>query len=236
MNAERLRHNPRPISNAYATELSRFFASTYAWLAAGLAIMGTTAYLTANTPAMVRLLFGNGPVYIVMTIGWFVMTQVIQARLPRANASAAANMFLAYSMTTGVTLAAVFLVYTGESLARTFFITAGTFAGAAAYGATTKRDLGPVGHFMIVGLIGMLIASVVNIFMRSAAVYWVSTYAMVIIFTGLIAYHNQMLRQMYAARGAGNNLAIHGALVLSLSFINLFLTLLRFQQGNDNRR
>jgi FtsH-binding integral membrane protein len=235
MNAERLRYNSHTLSTEQSEGLARFFGATYAWLAGGLAVMGVTAYLTANTPAMVQLLFGNHWAHLALTLGWFAMTQVIQVKIPRAEAGTAANMFLAYSVVTGMTLASVFLLYAHGSLARTFFVTAGTFAGAAGYGMATKRDLGPVGQFMMVGLIGVIVASVVNLFMHSEAIYWVSTYAMVLIFTGLIAYENQSLRRMYAAQGVGGNLAIHGALVLSISFINLFLTLLRFM-GDDRRR
>lgn len=207
--------------------LSRFFTQTYAWMSFGLAIMGLTGYLTANSQTMRQILFGNPIVSLALAIGWFAMTTTFQSRMHRVKASTAANMFLAYSVTTGLMLSSYFMVYTGGSMARVFLLTSATFAGTAGYGALTKRDLAPVNQFMMVGLIGVIVASIVNFFMHSEAIYWVSTYAMVLIFAGLAATENQKLRQMYAAQGGAGNLAIAGALTLSLSFLNLFLALLR---------
>lgn len=214
--------------------LARFFTQTYAWMSFGLAIMGVTGYLTANSPTMHQLLFGNGLVRLLVALGWMAMTVTFQSRLHRVQPATAANMFLAYSVATGVMLSSYFLIYTGGSMARVFLLTSASFAGAASFGALTKRDLQPVTQFMMIGLIGVIVASLVNMFMRSEAIYWMSTYAMVLIFAGLSASKNQELRQMYAAQGGAGNLAIAGALSLSLSFLNLFLALLRIF-GNERR-
>jgi FtsH-binding integral membrane protein len=147
-------------------------------------------------------------------------------------------MFFAYAFLNGLTLSVIFLVYTKTSIASTFFVTAGTFAAMSVYGYTTKRDLTSMGSFMTMALIGIIIASVVNFFLRSPAVYWVITYAGVAIFVGLTAYDAQQIKAMSAAGFAGSEDerkgAVIGALRLYLDFINLFLLLLRiFGRQND---
>ncbi len=118
-------------------------------------------------------------------------------------------------------------MYTASSVGQVFFVCAGAFAGLAVYGATTKRDLTAVGHFLFIGLIGLVLASVVNLLLKSSTISWLTTYAGVLIFAGLTAYDNQKLRQMYARQGEAGNLALQGALTLYLDFINLFVLLLR---------
>ena len=143
----------------------------------------------------------------------------------------AAGLFYVYAILNGLTLSVVFLIYTKGSIATTFFVTAGTFAGMSAYGYITKRDLTSVGNFMMMGLFGLIIASVVNMFMRSEMIYWVTTYAGILIFVGLTAYDTQKIKELNVIGNAGTDEdhkeAIHGALILYLDFINLFLYLLR---------
>jgi FtsH-binding integral membrane protein len=147
-------------------------------------------------------------------------------------------MFFGYAALTGVTLSTIFLIYTSASIASTFFITAGAFAGLSAYGAITKRDLSGLGSFLFMGLIGLVLASIVNIFVGSSAIYWLTTFMGVIVFTGLVAYDTNKLKQMAATndlRGDGlRKVALMGALSLYLDFINLFLLLLRIF-GNRRR-
>jgi len=141
-------------------------------------------------------------------------------------------MFFLYAGITGLTFSVIFLLYTSSSIASTFLVTAGTFAGISVFGAVTKRDLSGVGRFALFALIGLIIASVVNIFLHSSALMWLTTFAGILIFAALTAYDTQKLKAMYAA-GVGGNLALRGALTLYLDFINMFLFLLRiFGQRN----
>jgi FtsH-binding integral membrane protein len=144
-------------------------------------------------------------------------------------------VFVGYSALTGLTLSVIFLVYTAESLATTFFVTAGTFGLMSAYGYVTKRDLTGLGSFLMMGLIGMVLASVVNMFFNNSTVYWITTYIGILIFVGLTAYDTQKIKQMSALGLEGGEMeqkgAIMGALRLYLDFINLFLLLLRLM-GN----
>lgn len=214
--------------------LASFFATTYGWMALGLTLMGLMAYLVSTSVVLQRLLFGNAFVGIGMSIAWMFMVGIIQNRIPYASSTAAVNMFLGFSVWTGLLFSWAFLLYSGATLTMAFGITAASFATMAIYGVVTKRDLGPVQEFMMIGLVGVIIASLINLFMHSAAIYWVSTYIIVFIYAGLTAYYNQALREMYVARGASNNLAILGALTLSISFLNLFLAILRIV--GDERR
>jgi FtsH-binding integral membrane protein len=211
-----------------------FLWSVYRWMAAGLVVTGLTAMLVASSPAARSLVFGSKLVFGGLLVAQLVAVIAFTPVATRVSTAAAATMFLAYSALTGVTLSSIFLVYTNSSVAQVFFVSAGAFAGLAVYGATTRRDLTSVGRFMVVGLIGLVIASVVNLWLASPAVYWVSTYAGVLIFAGLTAYETQKLKELYVAVGGGANLALRGALVMYLDFVNLFLLLLRIF-GSERR-
>jgi FtsH-binding integral membrane protein len=203
-------------------------------MSAGLALTGLTAMLVASSPAALELVVGNKITFYGLLIAELVMVLAFTPVAMRASSAVAALMFLAYSALNGLTLSVLFLAYTQASIAQVFFVTAGAFAGLSFYGAVTKRDLAPVGRFMFMGLIGVLIASVVNIWLAQPAIYWVTTYAGVLIFAGLTAWDTQKLKLMYVERGDAGNLALRGALVLYLDFINLFLFLLRiFGQRRD---
>ena len=219
---------------AQAALVSVFMWTVYRWMAIGLAVTGFTAYYVANSEAAKSLIFGNPVVFFGLLIAQLVLVFAFTPVATKASTGAAAAMFLGYSALTGATLSSIFLRYTESSIAQTFFITAGAFAGLAVYGTTTKRDLSAMGRFMMVGLFGLIIASVVNIFLRSPAVYWVSTYAGVLIFAGLTAYETQRMRELYRTQGSSGNLALRGALMFYLDFINLFLMLLRLF-GNQRR-
>ena len=199
---------------------------TYRWMSVGLGVTGLVAWLVSQSPAAIELVLGNRIVFYALLIAQLGMVFTFSAVATRASTAVTGAMFLAYAALTGVTFSVLFLVYTRSSIASTFLLTAGTFAGLSVFGAVTKRDLSGVGRFAIFALIGLILASVVNMFLASPALMWVTTFAGILIFAALTAYDTQKLKAMYAA-GAGGNLALRGALTLYLDFINLFLFLLR---------
>jgi len=208
----------------------------YAWMTAGLLTTGAIASYTASSEALLRLIFGNPFVLIGLIVMQFALVAGLSWALSRISAGVATGLFLLYSALNGLTLSAIFVVYTSESIASTFFITAGTFALMSAYGYFTKRDLTSWGNLLFMALIGFFIASLVNIFLRSSALYWIVTYPGVLIFVGLTAYDTQKIKRMAAAASPNDlqKVAIYGALALYLDFINLFLLLLRILGGRRN--
>ncbi len=218
-------------TNAQSAAVAAFMGTVYRYMAAGLGVTAVTAYYVASTPAILEVVLGNSIVFYGLLIAQLVMVVAFSKIAQSATTAVAAAAFLGYAALTGLTFSVIFIVYTASSIAQTFFITAGAFAALSLYGSITKRDLSAMGRFMFVGLIGLIIASVANIFLASPAIYWISTYAGVLIFAGLTAYENQKLRAMFTERGAGGNLALQGALVFYLDFINLFLMLLRIFGG-----
>jgi FtsH-binding integral membrane protein len=217
-----------------ASEASAFLWSVYRWMSLGLAVSGLTAFYVASSPEAVSIIYGNKLLFFGLIIAQLGLVIAFSPVAMRTSTSTAGAMFLGYSALTGVTLSSIFLAYSQASIAQAFFVTAASFAGLSVYGATTKRDLSAMGRFMVIGLIGFIIASVVNIFLRSPAVYWVSTYAGVLIFAGLTAWETQRLRHIYMSVGGAGNLALRGALIMYLDFVNLFLMLLRIF-GGDRR-
>jgi FtsH-binding integral membrane protein len=211
---------------------STLLQQVYGWMAGGLALTGLVAWYVAQSPALINLVFGNRAVFFGLIIFELGLVFGLSWGLTRMTASMAVGAFLLYAAVNGITMAAIFLVYTSESIASTFLVTGGTFAAMSIYGYTTKRDLSSWGNLLFMGLIGLIIASVVNIFLQSNALGWVVTYAGILIFVGLTAYDTQKIKEMSAridARDGENfqKMAIMGALRLYLDFINLFLYLLR---------
>ena len=202
-----------------------FIAKVYRWMAAGLAITGLFALGVVQSPGLRQIIFGNPIVFYGLIIGELVMVIAFSRVERTATFGTAAAMFLAYCALSGLTLSAIFFVYSRQSIASTFFITAGSFAAVSAYGTLTKRDLSAWAHFLFIGLVGIILASIVNIFLRSDAIVFVTSCAGVLVFGGLAAYDAQRIRA-FAAEG-DDRLALHGALMLYLDFINLFLSLLR---------
>jgi FtsH-binding integral membrane protein len=222
------------------TRVNEFIRSVYNWMAIGLALTGFTAYYVANTPALVQAIFGNQLLFFGLIIGELALVFYISARIQKIQASTATALFVVYSVLNGATLSFVFLVYTASSITSTFFICAATFVACSVYGWTTKRDLTSVGGFLTMGLIGIIIASVVNMFFRSSAKSMIISYIGVLVFVGLTAYDTQHLKTMALNQPEGLEAgvirkgAIMGALKLYLDFINLFLMLLRiFGGGRD---
>jgi len=216
-----------------------FLAKVFNWMAIGLALTGITAFLTVNSQAMLHMIFGNKMVFYGLMFGELGMVIYLSARIQKISAQMATGLFLTYSVLNGVTLSAILLMYTMTSIAATFFVTAGMFGSMAVYGFVTKKDLSGMGSFMFMGLVGMIIASVVNIFLGSSMMSWMISGIGVIVFTGLTAYDVQKITQMGAmgimnqGEAAIRKTAILGALSLYLDFINLFLSLLQFM---GNRR
>jgi FtsH-binding integral membrane protein len=210
-----------------------FVRSVYNWMAIGLALTGFVAFYVSRTPTLVRLIFGNPILLIVFIVAYFGLVMYLSGRINKMSATTATSLFVVYSGLTGVLLASIFLVYTAESIASTFFICAGTFVACSIYGWTTKRDLTSWGGFLMMGLIGVVIAILVNMFIQSSAMSMMIGCIGVIVFVGLTAYDTQKLKNMALTQPAGldgavvRKGAILGALSLYLDFINLFLMLLR---------
>jgi hypothetical protein len=215
--------------------VTAFLRSVYGWMSAGLGITALVAYFVAQSPALVVAIAGNRLLYWGLFIGQLGIVFYLSARVDRIAANTAAMLFIAYSVLTGVTFSFILMVFTRESIASTFLVTAGMFGAMAVYGTTTKRSLAGWGQFLFMGLIGVVLASIVGIFWQNSAFQFVLAFIGVIVFTGLAAYDAQRLKQMALATSAGQigSYAIVGALALYLDFINLFLMLLRFM---GNRR
>lgn len=202
-----------------------FMQRVYQWMAAGLALTGVIAYWVSLSPGILHALAGG--LFWVIVIAELGIVFWLSASIMKISAQAATIGFLIYAALNGLMLSFIFLVYTSASIASTFFITAGTFAAVSIYGWTTKADLTSMGSFLLMGLFGIIIASVVNFFMHSPVLYWIITYAGLAIFIGLTAYDTQKLKQIQQSGSGVEQLAILGALSLYLDFINMFLLLLR---------
>jgi FtsH-binding integral membrane protein len=214
-----------------AQEQQRFIVKVYGWMALALAVTGLVAMYTASSRAMLEFIFGNRIVFFGLIIGEILLVGSLVGFVRKLSGTAATAIFLVYSILNGLTLSCIFLLYTTGSIASTFFITGGIFAIMSAYGYFTGNDLTKFGNLLIMLLIGLVIASLVNIFMHSETIYWITTYAGVFIFTGLIAYDTQKIKEMNVIGNEGTQEdrkeAIIGALSLYLDFINLFIMLLR---------
>ena len=219
-----------PVEGAAAVP-AEFVRNVFSWMFVGLALTSVAALYTASSPALLRAIFGNKVVFYALVFGELGLVLAISGAIHRLSAGAATGLFLLYSALNGVTLASIFLVYTGASLAGTFVVAAGMFGAMAVFGAVTKRDLTSWGSFLFMGLIGVVIASLVNIFLKSAMVSWVASMCGVVVFVGLTAYDTQKVKAIGAAgfmdASSRRKASIMGALALYLDFINLFLSLLR---------
>jgi FtsH-binding integral membrane protein len=219
--------------SAQALRARSIIKNTYLWMTGGLALTGVVALAVASNPSIVRALVTNRLLFFAIIIAELVLVIFLSRRIMTLSPGAAVGGFAAYSILNGITLSLVFLAYTGTSIAAVFFVTAGTFAGVSLYAVTTKRDLSGIGHFLIMALWGIIIASLVNFFLRSEALYWIISYAGVALFIGLTAYDTQIIKRwsdQYGDRlgeAAYMRISILGALKLYLDFINLFLFFLR---------
>ena len=215
--------------------LRTYMLRVYNYMAAGLAVTGIIAYLTSQSPQLMATIYGTPLMWVVM-LAPLALVFFMSARINKMSAASAQTTFWIFSALMGLSLASIFIVYTGASITRVFFITTSMFAGMSLYGYTTKRDLSGIGSFLMMGLIGLIVASIVNIFLQSSAMHWAISVIGVLIFVGLTAYDTQKIRNMYSeADGAEieSKKSIMGALTLYLDFINLFLFMLRLFGNRD---
>jgi uncharacterized protein len=220
--------------------VSDYVKSVYNWMGIGLALTGFVAYYVSTNESLLRLVFGNPLLLMVLVIAELGLVFAIAGMVNRMSAGTATALFVIYSGLNGVTLSSIFLVYVQSSIASTFFICAATFIACSLYGWMTKKDLTSLGSFMMMGLIGIVIASLVNLFLQSNAVSAIISYIGVFVFVGLTAYDTQKIKNMAMTQPANldgaviRKGAILGALSLYLDFINLFLMLLSiFGQRRD---
>lgn len=217
---------------------SVFMQHVYLWMTAALGVTAVAAYATASSPAILQLFFGNMFMMILMIVAIFGLVIFLSSAMHRLSATAATGFFLLYAALMGIFLGPVLLVYTQSSVAQAFVVTAGMFGGMSLYGAVTKRDLTGMGSFMIMGLWGIILASIVNIFLGNSALDLAISVIGVIVFAGLTAFDTQKLRAMGDSAPLDDSVAIRrgailGALTLYLDFVNMFLMLLRLF-GNRN--
>ena len=222
--------------------LRTYMLRVYNYMAAAVGLSGVVAYATFNaavvTDASGRITaltsFGqtvlSGPAMMVLMFGTLGLVFFISYRIQRLQFTTALTLFMVYAALLGVTLTPIFLVYTGASVTRVFFISAASFGALSLYGYTTTRDLSPVGSFMIMGLFGIIIASLVNIFLKSSGLDWAISLIGIVVFAGLTAWDTQRIKEMYSSMDDAGTLgrkAVMGALSLYLDFINLFMMMLR---------
>lgn len=231
----------RPYELEYATSdktLSKFFNVVYAWMAVGLAVTAAVAYFVSQSPTILRAIYGRGPAAaVVVALGMFAIAWGVQAAAMRISANVATALFLLYSALMGVLCSYIFIVYQMKTIGAAFVVTGGVFAAMSVYGFITKRDLTAIGSFLVMAVIGLFIASLVNLWIASDGLSWLITYAVLAVFIGLTAYETQKLKVL--AQQYGDNpaiaprIAIIGSLLLYIAFINMFLSILRIM---GNRR
>jgi len=216
---------------AAIAETQTFFVKVYGWMSLALIITGLVAIWTASNVNIMSMLTESRWVFFGLLILEFVLVAYLVGWIVKMSSQTAALIFVLYSMLNGFTLSIIFLIYTADSIASTFFITAGTIAVMSIYGYFTKSDLSRLGNILLMGLTGLIMASVVNLFYQDETLHWITTYAGILIFTGLIAYDTQKIKNLNIIGNEGTDEdkkeAIIGALTLYLDFINLFLKLLR---------
>ena len=240
-----------PINSSNVTAVERvsdgfraYLTRVYNFMAGGLVVSGLSAYAAAKEPLVsVFYTIQQGGVLTYSVLGWIailsplVLIFMIGSQLNKLNLSAAQGLFWLFSALIGVSLSNIFLLYSGESIVRTFLVSAGSFAALSLYGNSTKRDLSALGRFLYQGLIGLILVIVVNLFLKSSGVSFLISVVGVFLFAGLTAYDTQKLKMMYAEADAADvreAKAISGALALYLDFINLFMYLLSFLGNRKN--
>ncbi|MDK9720093.1 MAG: Bax inhibitor-1/YccA family protein [Rhodospirillales bacterium] len=210
--------------------LRAYMLRVYNYMGSGLALTGIVALLVASSEEVMRTLFGTGLMWVVL-LAPLGLVLLLSFRIQKMSLAAVQTTFWVYAALMGAGLAPIFVIYTGASIARTFFICAATFGAMSLYGYTTRKDLSGIGSFLIMGLFGIILAGLVNIFLQSTMLEFLISAAGVLIFTGLTAYDTQKVKEMYfdadSVETAGKK-AVMGALALYMDFLNLFLMLLRF--------
>ena len=205
--------------------------TTYRWMTLGLALTGLVAIGIASSPAALEVLLGNRILFYGLLFAQLGLVFAFNPVARRAATPVVAGMFFLYAALTGVTFSTLFLIYTATSIGAVFFITAGAFAGLSAVGFFTKADLSAIGRFAIFAIVGLIIASVVNMFLQSTGLQWLVSIVGVLVFGALTAYDTQKLKQIFASGEAHANMPLVGALMLYLDFVNMFLFLLQLFGG-----
>lgn len=228
----------QPVEASFSTaEVRKFLLHVYNWMTMGLALTGVVAFGVSMSNTLIRFIVMNPFIFYGLMIAQLLVVILMSAAINKMPSIVAIGAFFLYAFLTGLTFSVLFLVYTGESIAFTFFICAAMFGSVSVFGYITKMNLAGVGNFMLMGLFGLIIASIVNIFLESEALYWMISYVGVLIFVGLTAWDTQKIKRMAQATSfeteEGKKFAIMGALNLYLDFINMFLFLLRIM---GNRR
>ena len=239
MNEDRLYELIREKEQMAAVAFPALMRKVYVWMTLALVITGFTAYAVANSPGIMSAIIANRMLMWGLLIGEFALVWYVSARIDRLSLSTATLLFILYSVLNGATLSIIFLAYTMTSIASVFFITAGTFAAMSLVGYFTKKDLSGLGRILFMALIGLIIATLVNVFLiKSGGFSLIVSYVGVLIFVGLTAYDTQRIKNMLVeaddVSAEAQKIALMGALALYLDFINLFLFLLRiFGGGRD---
>ena len=219
------------------TRLRSFVARVYAWMFLALVLSGVVAMYVASSQTLALALMQNQLVFFGLIVVELGMVFAIAGLVQRMSPLLATSIFIAYAVLNGVTLSLIFFAFTAESIATTFFITAGTFGLMSIYGYLTKRDLTSLGNLLFMALLGLILASVVNIFFANSILYWITSFVGILIFVGLTAYDTQKIKKLSATGFEGEDAeqraAILGALALYLDFVNLFLFFLRFSGQRD---
>ena len=214
--------------------VQQFMNGVYAWMTAGVGLTAAVAYGISQSPAALQLIFGSPLAYVLMFVP-LIMAWMLPSRIPNMGRGMAVGAFMLFAGTLGAALSYIPLVYSAASIGGVLLATIGMFAGMALIGYTTKKDLTGMGQFLVMALIGAVIASLVNVFLlQSVGMSLVISAIVAVVAAGLTAYHTQAVKQLYLMHGGQGNLAILGALLLYVDFINLFLSLLRlFGGGRD---
>jgi uncharacterized protein len=230
-------YSPTPLASADAQLRQRSFLSqVYLWMTAGLLVTSAVAAYTTSAPSVLNLIYGNPFTIWVLFIAQIGLVIGLSAAIDRLAPLAAMALFVTYAALNGLTLSALFIVYTYTSIGQAFLATAATFGVMSLYSAITKRDLSTAGNLLVMALIGFLIGSVVNLFWANSALYWVLTYLGIAVFIGLTAWDTQQIKRLIQQAQddtAAERVAIIGALKLYLDFINLFVLFLRVFGSSD---
>jgi len=233
--------NTRPVNLDYARDqvgdrtIFNFFNTVYAWMAVGLAVTAAVGWMFSHNAALLKLVYGNRAGYVVIALAAFAIAWGVQSAAQRISATAATILFLLYAAVIGALVSGIFLMYPVKTLGAAFLVTGGTFGGMSFIGFVLKKDLSRLGAFLGMAVLGLMIASIVNVFMANDAFSWFLTYAILAVFIGLTAYQTQKLKvwaQSNAHNGdAAARMAIVGSLMLYVAFINMFLSILRIMGG-----
>lgn len=220
------------LSEQDKTTIQPYISQVFGWMSCGLLLTAFVAWYTSRTPEVLQLIFSNQLVFFGLIIGQLALVFTLSGMVTKLSGSLATTLFMLYSVLTGLTLSSMFVLYTSSSIASTFLVTSGMFGIMTVYGYTTKRDLSSFGNILFMALIGIALASLVNIWLKNSAIMWIITYIGVAVFVGLTAYDIQKLKSIGASvsmydQDQFRKYSIIGALTLYLDFVNLFLMMIR---------